>query len=266
MYMTVDGYNINYKTTGDGDKTLVVLQGWGTAMELYDSVAEILGHKYRVVQFDMPGFGASDEPEDSWSVGQYADFVLKFFDSLDIKKTSLLGHSYGGRVIIELAARNSLPVEIEKIILMDSAGVMPERTPAQQRSIKKYKMLKALANTKLAQMMCPELIEEWQRNQGSADYKNASPVMRSTLVKAVNYDQTHLLPKIDEETLLIWGDMDDATPISDAYTMERLIPNNGLAVIKGAGHYSFLEQPETFRHILESFLLQNQESAEEYEL
>lgn len=255
MNITVDGYNINYKITGEGDKTLTVLQGWGTAMELYDPVAEILGGAYRVLQFDLPGFGSSTEPEDSWSVGQYADFVVKFLRELGIEKTSLLGHSYGGRVIIELASRNELEFEIDKIILMDSAGVMPERTAAQERSIKKYKMLKALANTKLAQLMCPELIEEWQRNQGSADYKNASPVMRSTLVKAVNYDQTHLMPKIDEETLLVWGDLDDATPISDAYTMEKLIPNNGLAVIKGAGHYSFLEQPETFRHILESFLL-----------
>ena len=131
MNITVDGYNINYKITGEGEKTLTVLQGWGTAMELYDPVAEILGGAYRVLQFDLPGFGSSTEPEDSWSVGQYADFVVKFLRELGIEKTSLLGHSYGGRVIIELASRNELEFEIDKIILMDSAGVMPERTAAQ---------------------------------------------------------------------------------------------------------------------------------------
>ena len=115
MNITIGGLNINYKISGpDGSKdapVLVVLQGWGTGMEIYDSVAAAVNDSYSVVQFDLPGFGASDEPEEPWNVDAYADFFCSFMKELGIKKATLLGHSYGGRVIIKLAARDSLPFE-----------------------------------------------------------------------------------------------------------------------------------------------------------
>ena len=93
-----------------------------------------------------------------------------------------------------------------------------------------------------------------QSRMGSADYKAASPLMRKVLVNTVNEDLTDLLPGIRQSTLLIWGTLDTATPISDAETMERLIPDAGLARIEGAGHFSFLENPPLYNAILAAFL------------
>lgn len=253
MEITIDGYKINYKETGTGEKVLVILQGWGTELAVYDSVAACVNSKLKVIQFDFPGFGGSDEPREAWSVSDYADFFEKFMQALNIKKATLLGHSYGGRVIIKLANRDNLPFEIQRIVLMDSAGIMPKKTAKQKWKIKKYKILKKIVNMKLAYAICPNLIDEWKGKQGSADYRNASPMMRQCMVKAVNEDLTHLLPTIKQDTLLIWGDLDTATPISDAKKMEELIPNSGLAVIKGTGHYCFLEQPVIFRNIMHSY-------------
>jgi pimeloyl-ACP methyl ester carboxylesterase len=70
---------------------------------------------------------------------------------------------------------------------------------------------------------------------------------------AVNEDLTGILPGIKQETLLIWGDADTATPIGDAKIMEEKIPGSGLAVLTGAGHFSFLEQPVIFRNIMRSY-------------
>ena len=78
--------------------------------------------------------------------------------------------------------------------------------------------------------------------------------MRQTLVKVVNEDLTHLLPGVHAETLLIWGDRDTATPLSDGQKMESLMPNAGLAVIREAGHFAFLDQPVIFSKILSSYL------------
>jgi len=100
----------------------------------------------------------------------------------------------------------------------------------------------------------PKLVEKMRRKYGSADYRNASPIMRQTLVKIVNEDLRNLLPQIKKEVLLIWGENDDSTPLSDGKLMEELLPNAGLAVIKNAGHYAFLEQPELFAKILDSYL------------
>ncbi|MBQ6441424.1 MAG: alpha/beta hydrolase [Lachnospiraceae bacterium] len=253
MNIEVDGYNICYKITGEGDETVVMLQGWGTDLGVYDSVAAAINESYRFVQFDLPGFGGSDEPREAWNVDAYADFFCDFMEALQIKKATLIGHSYGGRVIIKLAARDSLPFEIQKIVLIDSAGIVPEKSFSQKMKIKRYKMLKKFLNLKVVYALFPELVDDWRSRQGSADYRNATPMMRQCLVMAVNEDLRHLLPKIRQDTLLIWGDRDTATPISDARIMEEMIPNAGLAVLEGTGHYSFLEQPVTFRNIMRAY-------------
>lgn len=69
----------------------------------------------------------------------------------------------------------------------------------------------------------------------------------------VNEDLTHLMPKVENETLLIWGTADTATPLSDGKKMEQLMPNAVLITIEGAGHYSFLEQPVLFEQLLRSY-------------
>ncbi len=253
MNIEVDGYNICYKISGNGEETVVMLQGWGTDLGVYDSVAESINEKYTFVQFDLPGFGGSDEPREAWNVDAYADFFCQFMEALNIKKATLIGHSYGGRVIIKLAAREKLSFEISRIVLIDSAGILPKRTFKQKVNIKKYKILKKILNMKLVYAMFPELIDDWRSRQGSADYRNASPMMRKCLVMAVNEDLTDLLPSIKQDTLLIWGDKDTATPIEDAKIMEEKIPNSGLAVLKGTGHFSFLEQPVIFRNIMRSY-------------
>ena len=230
-----------------------MLQGWGTDLGVYDSVADAINEKYTFVQFDFPGVGGSDEPREAWNVDAYADFFCKFMEALGIRKATLIGHSYGGRVIIKLATRESLPFEITNIVLIDSAGVLPKRSFAQKMKIRRYKILKRILNLKLIYALFPEVIDDWRSRQGSADYRNATPIMRQCLVMAVNEDLTELLPRIRQDTLLIWGDKDTATPISDGKLMEERIPNSGLAVLQGTGHFSFLEQPVLFRSIMRSY-------------
>lgn len=254
MNIEVDGYNICYKMTGpEAAETVVILQGWGTDLGMYDSVADTINEKYRVVQFDLPGFGGSDEPKEAWNVDAFADFFCKFLQALDIKKASLIGHSYGGRIIIRLAARESIPFEIKNIVLIDSAGIMPKRSFKQRFNIRKYKIIKKIVSINLIYALFPELIDDWRSRQGSADYRNASPLMRKCMVMAVNEDLTDLLPKIKQDTLLIWGDKDTATPISDGRLMEEKIPNSGLCILEGCGHFSFLEKPGQFRGIMKSY-------------
>jgi pimeloyl-ACP methyl ester carboxylesterase len=240
-------------------KTAVVLQGWGTTLDMYDSVAAAINDVYRVVQLDLPGFGDSDEPPEAWNVDEYADFFCRFMEKLGIKKAVLIGHSYGGRVIIKLAARDAgsgdaLPFEIDKIMLIDSAGIVPERSWQQKLKVKRFRALRKFLTSPPIHTMFPEVIDFWISSQGSADYRNASPVMKKCLVMAVNEDLRHLFPSVKQETLLVWGDADTDTPISDAHIMEEMMPDAGLAVFEGAGHYSYLEQPVLFRTVIRTYL------------
>lgn len=253
MEIVINEYRIKYKETGTGDRTVVILQGWGTEMSLYDSMAASISSDYRVVQFDFPGFGGSDEPREPWAVDDYADFFLRLMDKLKINKATLIGHSYGGRVIIKLASRKNLPFDIEKIVLVDSAGILPVKTPKQLRKIRRYKRLKKFYSNPLIYKIFHKQIDAWRDKQGSADYRNASPMMKQCMVKAVNEDLTDLLPLIKQDTLLVWGENDTATPISDGRLMEKSIPNAGLAVISNAGHFCFVEQRVIFDRIMKSY-------------
>ena len=252
MNTTINGLNINYIDEGNGP-LLIMLHGWGSNIELFKGVINFAKKKYHVVAMDMPGFGKSDEPAESMNVDDYVDFVLEFMKDFPTERLILLGHSFGGRVIIKLASRET-PFEMEKVILVDAAGVKPKKTFRQKLRQRLFKIGKRILSLGFVKKLFPNALENLRKRSGSADYNAASPVMRQTLVRVVNEDLCDLMPNVKCPTLLIWGENDDATPLSDGQTMERLMPESALVPIKNAGHYSFLEQPGLFLRILASFL------------
>ena len=143
MEIAINGIRINYIAEGQGDPVLL-LHGWGSSIEPYRQLIACLSRKYRVIALDMPGFGKSDEPQIPFCVDDYVDFVLQFLQHFQIKKLSLVGHSFGGRVIIKMANRQ-LPFAIDKIVLIDSAGIKPQ--PSKKRSFRQrcYKVGKWFA-------------------------------------------------------------------------------------------------------------------------
>ena len=253
MNIEVKGLNIACDIEGEGEAA-VFLHGWGANKGLFAKITEKVSEKYKVIAPDFPGFGGSDEPKEAWDVNAYADFVIELLEKLNVKKAVLLGHSFGGRVIFKLFEKERLPFEIDKVILIDSAGVKPPKTIKQKIRQRIYKSSKFVLTLKPVQVIFPDAIENLRKKNGSADYNAASPMMRRCLVLAVNEDLRHVFPKVYAPTLLIWGDKDDATPLSDAKLMEELIPDSGLVVCEGAGHFSFLEQPGKVIRVICSFL------------
>lgn len=251
MECTVNGLRINYEMMGQGE-TVLLLHGWASSLEPYRRLMRQLSAGYRVIAVDFPGMGGSEEPKEPWDVDGFADFVLEFLKQFAITRLSLVGHSYGGRVIIKLANRD-LPFAIDKIVLVDSAGIKPAASKKKTTRQKLFKLGKWFLSLKPVSRLFPTALEKLRVKFGSADYAAASPMMRQCLVKAVNEDLSHLLPGIKAPTLLVWGDLDTATPISDAKKMEAAIPNAGLAVIPGTGHFSFVENPVLFGRIMASY-------------
>ena len=250
---TVNGIKINYKQKGSGN-LIVLLHGWGSNIKLFANLIDLLSQKYTVVAMDMPGFGESEEPPSAWCVDDYVNFVIDFLKDYDNKEIMFLGHSFGGRVIIKLNSRKDLPFDISKVILVDSAGILPPKSNKKSWRTRYYKMGKAFLSTKLIQKIAPDALENFRKKMGSADYAAASPLMRQVLVKVVNEDLEPLLPNIKCPTLLVWGVNDTATPLSDGEKMEKLIPDAGLVKLENAGHYSFLEQQYTFNRVMCSFM------------
>lgn len=253
LIKTVNGLKINYEEKGEGD-LIVLLHGWGSNITLFANMMELLSKKYKVVAMDMPGFGKSDEPKEVWDVSSYVQFVIDFLKDYDAKEVMLLGHSFGGRVIIKMHSRSDLPFKVTKVILVDSAGIMPPKSNKKTWRTRYYKMGKTVLSWGIVKKLFPDALENFRKKMGSADYAAASPMMRQVMVKVVNEDLEPYLPNIKAPTLLVWGVNDTATPLSDGEKMEKLIPDAGLVKLENAGHYSFLEQQFTFNRVMCSFM------------
>ena len=203
---------------------------------------------------DMPGFGDSEEPMNSWNLDDYVTLIIDFLKNQNIKEVDLIGHSNGGRIIIKLMSRKNLDFIVNKIILIGSAGIVHEKTLSQNLKIKISKIGKRILELKPVKKIFPNLIIKLKNKVGSDDYKKASPLMKQTLVQLIDQDLRELLPNINVPTLLIWGVNDTATPICDGEIMEKLIPDAGLIKVENCSHYVFLERPEFVNTIIGTFL------------
>lgn len=247
MRIDINGIPTYYEEYGTADAPVVlVLPGWMAKASLYRIVSDTISGRYRVILLDLPGFGGdTPEPPESWDLDGFTDFTLAFIESIGVSSLTLMGHSFGGRIIIKLMARKELPLNIDSIVLIDSAGVRHDLSEAAKRKQKLFKIAK--------HFMSDKQIEHYKETHGSADYRAATPLMRECMVKAINEDLTPLLKEVTPDTLLIWGSADTATPVSDGELMEKLMPNAGLALIEGAGHFPFSDAPVVFASILRSY-------------
>lgn len=253
--MTIDlqGRPVEYTDQGQGP-VVVLLHGWAAPISIYQCIVDRLARKYRVLAPQMPGSGNTPEPGQPMVLEDYVEFVAQFCRALGVEECILMGHSNGGRIILSMLARPEPPVRCRKVVLIDAAGVLPKRSAGYYIKIYSYKCARKLAQARLTKPLFGGLYERMRQNRGSDDYKNASEVMKKTLVNLVNLDLTPLMPQVKQNTLLIWGENDTATPLRDGQIMEQKLPESGLAVIKKAGHFPFLENWGQFAAVLDAFL------------
>lgn len=246
----ISGQRVHFEESGEG-RPLILMHGWGCNLTTVRSIAATASGTHRVLNLDMPGFGQSPEPDSVWDIDQYTELVNRFIDHLQLERPILAGHSFGGRVAIQLASQRK---DIDAVVLIDAAGIKPRRSLKYYYKVYTFKAAKRLSYLLLGREKAEKRIERIRASRGSSDYANASPRMRAIMSKVVNHDLTACLPKITAPTLLIWGENDTATPLADAKKMERLIPDAGLVSFQGCGHYSYLDNPAQFAAVLHSFL------------
>ena len=251
MFTSIDGLNIEYTEKGEGIPVLM-LHGWGSSFEFYKGIIDSLSNYCRVVAVNFPGCANSDTMKEPWTLDNYCDFVLKFMKALNLENPILIGHSHGGRVTLKMTAEKL--VNPPKIVLLDSAGLIPKKSLKQKWRAKSFKIIKRLLTLPIIKKYSGNLLEKARNHYGSADYNAAPEVLRKTLVSLVNTDLRDILPNIECPTLLIWGEKDTATPLSDAKIIESLIKDAGLCVYENAGHFAFFEQQGRTIAILKSFI------------
>lgn len=238
-------YPIHYKTFGKGKKFVLFLHGWGGSTNSFLSVAKRLSNDYKVMLIDFYGFGKSKFPKMPIDTYEYATQLFIFLKRKGINDLDIVAHSFGGRVALVLASM--FDIGINRLVLVNSAGILPKRTLSYRYKVLKYKLYKLLIKYNLVS-------NKKLSTFGSDEYKQLDALQKLSYVKIVNQGLEFLLKYVKSNTLLVWGDEDNTTPIYMSKTMKNNIPNSSLYVYNGSGHFCYIENYANFCNLLLAFL------------
>ena len=244
--IVIDGIRCRYAVYGDKGKDVLLLHGWGQNIEMMAYIGLFLGKHFKVYALDLPGFGQSGEPDRPYSVHDYMIYVRHFCEAMDIEEPIIIAHSFGCRIAFHYAY--TFPVR--RMVLTGAAGLLNKRGPLWYAKTYSYKAAKKVLSIKPFRPALKRL----QERLGSEDYKNTSGVMRETFIKVVNDDVKGLLAHIKTETLLVYGQNDEATPLWMGKEIERRMPDCALVIFENDDHYAYFHQADRFNLVLEAFL------------
>lgn len=245
--INIDGINLYYERYGSkSKKSVVLLHGWGQNSEMMAFIGQHLKSRFNVYNIDFPGFGKSDDPNEPWGCVDYCEFLHKFLVSQKVEKPIFIAHSFGCRIAIHYAYR----YPVEKMVLTGAAGIRDKHGLMWYLKTYSYKLGKKILSLKIFD----NYREQLTKNAGSEDYRNSSGVMRATFVKVVNDDVKDMLKDIECETLLVFGENDEATPVYKGKMMEELMKDAALVIFENDDHYAYIHQAQRFNLVLDAFL------------
>lgn len=251
MKIIINNLAVEYMDEGNG-LVMLLLHGWMTSLHTFDGITPFLSGNFRMVRLDLPGFGGSEAPEEGWGIGNYVQFIQSFCDKLGIQPEILVGHSFGGRVILKGVSEGFFTPR--KLVLIASAGLT-------KHHIKAKLFLVAAKIGKIGLFFLPLGIRDRLRRKlygmaGSSDYLEAqSAVLKGTFLLSTKEDLTDSARNVRVPTLLIWGRNDVVTPLSDGKRLQMLISGSKLEVIDGAAHFVHKEKPQEVAELVKEFVL-----------
>ena len=257
---------IHYVEKGSGNNTIILVHGLGGGtFSFRNNIDALVNAGYKVFAIDLKGFGFSEKVVGSdYSDIEQAEIILDFMDKKGIQKTTIAGHSMGGR--IALICYDIRPQSFEKIILIDSAGL-----EENSRSLLSNFITKPLVDIIFYNLIVKE--NKFKDFLSSAFYnkelvneevvslylkpfkiKNSNLAYLYIIKSNVYYDIGSVLEKINIPVLIIWGESDSWINVENAYKFNALIKGSELSIIKDAGHVPMEEQAEKVNEKIIEFL------------
>jgi len=271
--VTIKGIQTLITMSGEGTP-LLCLHGWEATHESFTELREAMKNdSVQIIAPDLPGFGETHDPPHGWTVDEYADFVEELVGQLGLKNVLLLGHSFGGRIAIKLAARQSEKCHGERRRTMTSTSLVSARDDKNNlwiahlylcasAGIRRPRHWKRTMGVKLAEwgseiFSLPGLLCMKTRAKAILykvlrvhDYEKARGVNRETMVKVINEDLTEILEKIEVPTDIFWGTKDKMTPYRDGQIMNKKIVHSTLHTFPGIRHRVHRHQAEEIARVI----------------
>ncbi len=222
---------------------VLVLHGWAYSTDKWAEFIKLMQRKTTVELLKIPGL--TEKINEVWNLDRYIDW-LKVKVGKEKSKVILIGHSNGGRISASFAAK--YPQNLSKLILIDSAGIYHNELPIRIKRLV-FKIIAKIGKRITASETLKRALYKLSKEE---DYQNAPPLVRETMVNLITTDITAQLNLIKIPTLIIWGQDDKITPLSDGILMHKLIKESKMKIIKGARHCpQFTNAGEVVKEIYE---------------
>ncbi|MFA6514506.1 MAG: alpha/beta hydrolase [Patescibacteria group bacterium] len=239
----ISGLKVNYLISSDfnSEKALVFLPGWKSSVDLFCGIA---GDIPNLLAINLPGWGGSEMPPETWGLTEYSKFVQEFLQKLEIIPAILIGHSVGGAIAVEYL---SFGGKSQKLILLGGAIIRERLGRSQLMFIgaKIFRFLFPFVNKKMRKRLAGKSL--------SPDYVEAGE-MEEIYKRLISEDRQEVFSNLNLPIVLIWGEDDAATPYNQAKRLKNLNSQTILETISQAGHYAFLDKSDEFRKILFKYL------------
>jgi len=240
--------NFQHKKLEKSSCTLVFIHGWGSCIEVWNKISQQLNSDIDILLIDLPGFGKSADLKKTFSTKDFVNIVQELLARLDIKNYVLVGHSFGGQIILHGVISKIL--DPQGMVLINSAGIRKKMI---------YQKILKLSSQILLKYILTDKVKEWiyKHILKSEDYINAKKNinLKNTLLTIINEDISNELKKININTLIIWGNKDNITPLKQGEFMNSQIKNSKLYVLDG-DHFVPINKAKEIYKVISDWLKQ----------
>ncbi|NMB80474.1 MAG: alpha/beta hydrolase [Ignavibacteria bacterium] len=267
-----DGRKVAYADEGSGE-VIIFIHGLGSYSPAWQKNISILKNNFRCIAIDLPGYGKSSKEVHSGSLEFYGDVILELMDKLNIKQATIAGHSMGGQIGIVMALK--YPERVSKLILAAPAG-FEEFTDGQRqwfRDVMTLDLVKLTSTQAIRSNLysnfynVPEdaefMITDRIAMRGAKDFDNYCYTVIRSVNGMVDRPVAHLLEKINQPTLILFGENDQLIPNpalnpgkteNIAKSGHAKINGSKLIMIPECGHFLQFEKPDVFNKAVLDFL------------
>jgi pimeloyl-ACP methyl ester carboxylesterase len=210
--------------------------GWGHSHAALMPLARATQAIAASVVIDFPGFGTAPLPPGAWGTADYADAVAEWLPQLPAARKIWVGHSFGSRVGLRLAAQH--PDLVDGLFLIATPGLPPRRSLPERaaRAMRRwtFRGLRSLTPEGPAR-------ERLRQRFGSADYRNAGD-LRPIFIKTVSENLGPVAQQVRCPAVLVYGEGDTETPPDIGVRLHELMPQSELAILRGLDHWTVLTE------------------------
>jgi pimeloyl-ACP methyl ester carboxylesterase len=256
--VAINGLNVTYAMSGQGPD-VVFIHGWASSGRMWADFAARLAEHYRCWSLDLPGFGDSDKPDSGWySIPNFTAVVGDFIRLKGMRHVCLVGHSMGGMIVLNLAAR--YPELIERLVAINPvvtgrARLRPLARRQQSRNVLGWVLrLSPVVNQSLRSPALGrrKFLRHLRRRTEDLGRCTTDSLLLSGRA-LVDFDVSPVLGRIAAPTLVILGDKDVNVPCSEGRLAASCIPGARVLTMR-AGHLPTDDRPAEVLQHLQRFL------------